>query len=428
MSGGARVVRPDRQQLRWDTVDLESQLPPDHRARLVWEFVSGFDLEKFYARIKARDDRAGRPASDPAVVLAVWLYATVEGVGSAREIDRLCRQHTAYRWLCGGVPVNHDILSTFRRESGAELDGLLTRSLTGLIAEGLVSLEEVAIDGTKVRARAGRGSMAGRERLAKLEAAVGERVARLKRELEEDSGAGARRQKERAARAAAERAERVKRAQQVMADREREKAQREKQHAGEAETKREPQVSVSDPQVRLMQFPDKAVRPGWNVQVATAKGFVVAIEPTDRRNDAGLACGLVAQVQRRCGGAPARLLADGNAMTQADIVKLAEQRICVFSPVPKEREQVTPSAVYNRRWRRRHEPQAVQDWRQRMASEFGKLVYRRRKLTEHPHAKMKNRGFGQMLVDGLAKVGSVCLIQALTHNLLRAHYLRCNMA
>jgi hypothetical protein len=84
MSQGARVLRPDRHQLRWDMVDLDSQLPPDHRARLVWSYISGLEPSAFYARIKARDDAAGRPASDPAVVLAVWLYETLEGIGAVR--------------------------------------------------------------------------------------------------------------------------------------------------------------------------------------------------------------------------------------------------------------------------------------------------------------------------------------------------------
>jgi transposase len=176
MSQGVRVIGPDRAQLRWEMVDLDSQLPDDHRARLVWAFVEGLDLREFYDRIKARDEVAGRPATDPQVVLAVWLYATLEGIGSARAIDRLCQQHAAYRWLCGGAPINHDLLATFRRENAALLDRLLTQSVTGLIAEKLVTLEEMAIDGTKARAWAGRGSMSKRKRLESIEQVVAERV------------------------------------------------------------------------------------------------------------------------------------------------------------------------------------------------------------------------------------------------------------
>ena len=228
MSQGPRVLRPERGQLRWEMVDLDSQLPPEHRARLVWSFVSGLDLADFYARIKARDDTAGRPASDPAVLLAVWLYATLEGIGAARAIERLCEHHAAYRWLCGGVPVNHDMLSAFRRDSGPELDRLLTQSLTGLIAEGLVTLEEVMIDGTKVQARAGRGSLSQAERLTRIETRVTEHVARLKRELEEDPAGPERRRQERALRAATEQEVRLRRARAKLVELEEEKRERAK--------------------------------------------------------------------------------------------------------------------------------------------------------------------------------------------------------
>src|SRR5260370_19601629 len=190
-------------------VDLDSQLPDDHRARLVWAFVEGLDLSEFYDRIKARDAVAGRPATDPQVVLAVWLYATLEGIGSARAIDRLCQQHAAYRWLCGGAPINHDLLAGFRRENAGLLDRLLTQSVTGLIAEKLITLEELAIDGTKVRARAGRGSMSKRKRLESIEKAVADRVAELKSELDKDPGEPERRRKRRALQAAGGRARRA---------------------------------------------------------------------------------------------------------------------------------------------------------------------------------------------------------------------------
>jgi transposase len=231
MSQGVRVIRPDRAQLRWDLVDLDSQLPDDHRARVVWAFVQGLDLGEFYDRIKARDAVAGRPASDPEVVLAVWLYATVEGIGAARAIDRLCQQHAAYRWLCGGVPINHDLLATFRRENAALLDRLLTQTITGLVAEKLVSLEELTIDGTKVRACAGRGSMSKRRRLEKIEKAVAERVTALKSELEQDPAEPERRRKQRALQAAEERARRVERAQRRLAELVEEQVERAKTHA-----------------------------------------------------------------------------------------------------------------------------------------------------------------------------------------------------
>jgi transposase len=138
--GEARVVGPDRRQLRWDMVDLEGLLPADHRARVVWSFVESLDLAELYERVRSRAGEAGRPAADPAVILALWLYATVEGVGSARQLERLAQSDAAYRWLAGGVPLNYHGLADFRVESVEILDRLLTQSVTALIAEGLISL------------------------------------------------------------------------------------------------------------------------------------------------------------------------------------------------------------------------------------------------------------------------------------------------
>jgi transposase len=427
MSQGVRLLQPDRTQLRWDMISLDSQLPPDHRARMVWAFVQTLGLSVFRDRIKARDDQPGRPATDPAVLLALWLHATLDGVGAARAIERLCQHHAAYRWLAGTVPVNHDMLSAFRRDSGDRLDKLLTGILTALIEEGLLSLEEMAIDGTKVRARAGHNSLAGRERLERIESAVAQRVASLKAELEQDAGAAEQKRKARALRAAADQARRIARAKQRLAEREQEKLERAKTHAKEEAKKSAPKVTLSDPEVRQMRMPDGARHPAWNVQVATAQGFVVGIEPTDRGNDTGLADDMVAQVEQRCGDVPKRLLADATAMTRDEIKGLAERHpdLQVYSPPAKEKAEVTAETERNRRTQRKHEAAPVKDWRARMESEAGKTVYRRRKLTEHAHAKMKNRGFGRMLVHGIAKVRSVCLLHAIALNLLHAQGLRC---
>jgi transposase len=411
-------LRPERNQLRWDLVDLDSQVPPDHRVRVVWWFVAGLELNGFYDRVKARDAVAGRPASDPAVLLAVWLYATIESEGSARKIARLCRDHAAYRWLCGGVPVNHDMLSAFRREYEAELDRLLTQSLRGLIREGLLRLDEVMIDGTKVAARASRRSLMKADRLGKLQARVAEHVARLKRELDADPSGTEKRQ--RALRAAEDQEARLRRARSVLAEREAEQAERAKSHAKAEAEKGSPSVSTSDPEVRSMKMADGVTRPAWNVQVATAEGFIVAIDPTDKRNDSGLAQETLAEVEERCEQVPARLLGDGTAVTQEDLVTLGEKRpaLTVYSPPAEERDDVKAETLRKRQWQRQREPEAVKAWRVRMESDEAAEVYRRRKLTEHAHARLKNRGFGRVLVDGLAKVRSVCLMHALAHNLM----------
>jgi hypothetical protein len=318
------------------------------------------------------------------------------------------------------------MLSAFRRENGARLDQLLSSSLAGLIAEGLIELDEVRIDGTKVAARAGWTAQAKRDRLTRLEQAAAAHVARLKQELEGDAAVPEQQRRQRALQAAQAREARLGRAREKLAELEREKTERAKDHPGEEKAKGAPSVSTADPEVRLMRMADGAVRPAWNVQVATANGFVLVATPTDRRNDSGMAAGLIEQVEQRCGRCPARLLADSKAVTQEEIVALAASRpqLEVYSPPPRERENITAGGLRNRRSRLRHEPTALQHWRARMASEAGKTIYRRRKLTEHAHAHMKNRGFGRMLVHGLRTVHAVCTLYALALNLMQAHRLR----
>ena len=181
-----RIRQAERSQAGFEVVDLESLVVDDHTVRAVWSFVEGLDLQWFYDRIKARGETPGRPATDPRILLALWLYATADGIGSARALARLCEHHTIYRWICGGVGVNHTMLSEFRVDSGEFLDGLLTRSLAALMEEGLITLDEVITDGTKVRAAASRSSMRRRQTLTELEEKACARVAELKQELEAD--------------------------------------------------------------------------------------------------------------------------------------------------------------------------------------------------------------------------------------------------
>ena len=429
MTGEARVVRADRLQSRWDMVDLEGLLASDHRARIVWSFVESLDLSAFYEAIKSREGEAGRPPPDPAVLMALWLYATVEGVGSARELDRLCGRDVAYRWLAGGVPLNHHGLSDFRVRHVEVLDRLLSESVTALICEGLVSLAEIAVDGTKVRASASKKSFKRAAKLQQVEAAVEQRIAALKAEIERDPEASSRRQqaaRERAAREVKERAAKARAAlDQVRAEREK----RQKTHAKDEAKKSEPRVSLTDPEARKMSFADGAVRPAYNAQIAAAprEGIIVSVEMTARRNDAGLAVPMVDDIVRRYGLVPERLLVDTNYATQEDIAALAEHaagQVTVFAPPPKERDGVKPSTLERRARERAREPASVKEWRSRMESDAGKETYGLRKLIERINADRKNHGFGFLYVRGLIKAKAVALWHALANNLMAAHRLR----
>lgn len=426
-----RIRQAERRQTGFELVDLESLVVDDHPVRAVWSFVEGLDLQVFYDRIKARGETPGRPASDPRILLALWLYATADGVGSARALARLCEHHTIYRWVCGGVGVNHTMLSEFRLDSGEFLDRLLTSSLAALMKEGLITLDEVITDGTKVRAAASRSSMRRKQTLSELEEKARTRVAELKQELEADSAAGERRLSKRRLSAAEDRARRVAAAlarHPVAAptDEPDQTKEGEPPSGGKggksSKNPKQERVSTTDPDAPLMKMADGAVRPAYNVQVASACGFVVAIEPVQRRNDRGLAPAMVAQVEQRCGKLPDQLLADTGAMTAADIVLIAQTHpsVQVFSPPPARKEASKPQSKARYERNRAAEPQCLKAWRARMDSEEGQAVYKRRSNTEHVHARLKNRGFGRMVLRGLAKVRIACLLHAVAHNMMWA--------
>ena len=192
-AGDPRVAKPDRQAMGWEMIDIDQLIAADHQVRLVAAFVATLELGVLYDAIRARGHGPGRDAIDPALLLSLWLYATIEGVGSAREVARLCLRDLPYRWLCGGVTVNHHALSDFRSQHEALLDQLLTDSVTALVADGLVQMERLAQDGVKVRASAGAASFRRRKTIARMREAVEERIVQLRRELDDAPGAAAER-------------------------------------------------------------------------------------------------------------------------------------------------------------------------------------------------------------------------------------------
>jgi transposase len=434
MASEARFLRADRFQTRWDFIDLEALLASDHRARVVWSFVESLELSALYDSIKSREGEPGRPPPDPAILLALWLYATIEGVGSARQLERLAERDLAYRWIAGGVPLNYHGLSDFRVAHVEVLDRLLTESVTALIAEGVVSLAEIAVDGTKVRADASRDSFKTGTKLARIGAAVEQRLAALKAEIASAPEASSRRKRaaqERAAREVKERAERAR----VALDRvQAEKAERAKTHPqDEAKKKSEPKVSLSDPDARIMRFPDGAVRAAYNAQIAVTpnEGIIVSVEMTDRRNDAGLAAPMVDDMVRRYGKAPEKLLVDTHYATSDDIAALADHAggsVKVFAPTPTERDDIKASSLASRKSKRAREPESVKEWRSRMGTQAGQDAYRPRKLIERINANLKNHGFGFIPVRGLIKAQAVALWHALANNLMAAHRLRSKAA
>jgi len=226
--GMPRLRVPERSQIGMQVAALDDLISEDHPVRSVWLFVDGLDLSALHDVIKAREGEPGHPPAAPELMLALWLWATVDGVGSARQLDRLCRDHLVYRWLCGGVSMNYHSLSNFRIAHMAVLERLLAQGVASMAAAGLVSLDTLAQDGLRVRAGAGAGSFRRRARLGELHAAAQARVERLRAEVETSPTAGDRVQRAAKERGARERAARIAAAQERMKELEAERERREK--------------------------------------------------------------------------------------------------------------------------------------------------------------------------------------------------------
>ena len=269
-AGRPRLVTADRSQIELRPVDLDGLIPLDHRARLIWQAVERLDLSAFYDWIKAREHQPGRPPTDPKVLVALWLYATADGVGAARELDRLCRENRAYEWLRGGVPINYHTLADFRTAHERALDDLFTQILAILMQAKLISLERVSQDGLRVRASAGAGSFRRRKKLKHYLKEARRQVEAVKKHAED--GELSARQKAARERAAHEREERMKRALEELSKLEKQRAAQ----TGGRKAKSDPRSSMTDPQARRMRMGDGGFRPAYNVQFATeTKGQVI---------------------------------------------------------------------------------------------------------------------------------------------------------
>ena len=413
---GLRLDMAERCQVEFRQGCLDDLLSLDHRARQVWDYVEGLDLSGLYARVQTTVSSSGRPAIDPAILVSLWLYATLEGVGSARLLDRLCQSDAAYRWLLGGVTVNDHTLSDFRTGAGAVLNGLLSSSVAGLITSGVVRVETLAVDGMKLQAAANRGTFRRSERLAMVERAAYDMLERMAVEVNEDPVAAKRRTLARRLAVAQDRVRRLEKAREAQAEIERQREeQRQKQRRKKkpGDPAREARASTVDPEARLMKMADGSVRPAYNVQFVTAVegAHIVGVSVTDRGSDYGLLEPALQEIQQRYEVEPTRLLADGGYTSKDDIEKVHALGVELFSPLPKSKGD--PAAP------KRGDEAGTIAWRQRMASDEAIAIYRKRFATERPHAHMRNHGLRQLLVRGKDKVKAVVLWHVHAFNFLQ---------
>lgn len=419
---GARVKRPERRQIQWRAASLDELIPGDHRVRVVWAYVEGLDLGPLYQKIRAVEGGVGRDAVDPKILMALWMFATIEGVSSARQLARLCERDLAYLWICGGVSVNYHLLSDFRTAHGEFLDQLLTDTVATLLHQGLVTLETVAQDGMKVRANAGSSSFHRRKSLEECHREARQQVQRLRQERENESDPDARNARRDAARerAACERQERVE---QALAELTELQEQKEKRRKGSGETAR---ASTTDPQARKMKMADGGYRPAYNVQFATDGGarVIVAVDVTNSGSDRGQMDAMQQNVQDRYGKAPDQYLVDCGFATKEDITAAEKRGSHVLAPLHSEEQMRARGADPHARQKGDTDEMAA--FRRRMADDQARALYKQRpSIAEFPNAECRNRGMHQFRVRGLEKVRTVSLWYAITFNFMRMLNLGC---
>ena len=414
-----RMNAANRSQVDPNPKMIDELIPPDHPARVVWELVQDLDMTPLYAQIKAVEGHPGRSPIDPRILTALWIYATHEGIASARELAERCYDCDPFKWLRGGVEVNYHTLSDFRTHHSEWLKEQVVRNVAAMRAEGLVGMEAVGQDGMRVRASAGSKSFKKKETLEQLLREAEEQWDRLQEESSRQSAAEAS-ARELAARqrAARERIERLKQAQKEL---QQVAEAREKRKKGDGATAR---VSTTDPIARRMKMGDGGTRPAYNVQFGTDLKSLVIVEPdvTNAGSDAGQMDPMIEQIEGDHGTLPGEHYTDGGFSTLDDIDKVARRGVTVFTPI-KEEEKKRKAGKDPYAPRKGDTPQ-VAEWRQRMGTEEAKQKYRQRSKCEWTNAMCRLRNLWQFTVRGLEKVKAVVLWYTLVHNLFRMVALR----
>jgi len=468
----------NRQQMSWRAVDVERLVDEGHPARAIWELVGRLDLSRFHDGIESNAEEGGRPAFDPHLLISLWVYAYSQGIGSAREVARRCEYDPAFQWLTGLEEVNYHTLADFRVEKQRELDELFTQVLAALSKEGLITLEQVMQDGTKIKALASTRSYQREPAIREHLERARQRVAAMGDPRNEETNPKTKQARVRARREQQERLESaLQELQKLQAGKSGEKA------------KSQARVSTTDPQARVMKQSDGGLGLSYNAQISTdaAHGLIVRVAVTQDANDTAQLLPAVDRVEERLQKKPRQMVADAGYTTRDNIEQMAKREVDFLGSMPWKNvpsgttmpNRLAPSAFvydpkqdcficpegkwlgyegrhtkkegltyyrYEAEWRdcqncarkaqccpenrkqgrsvvRGEESAAVLTFQQKMASEEAQVQYRRRRVVEFCHAWIKSKlGLRQFHVRGLAKVGIELLWACLTYNL--QHWIR----
>jgi transposase len=379
-------------------------------------------LSPLYQEIKAVEGHVGRDAVDPKILMALWLFATIEGIGSARQLARLCERDLSYLWICGGVGVNYHLLSDFRTGHGEFLDQLLTDTIATLLHREIVTLETVAQDGMRVRANAGTGSFRSKPTLEAFRQQAAEQVRKLREENDEEHppSSGSARQKAARERATRERLERVDQALKDLKELEQQKEARKKGTGHKA------RCSTTDPEARRMKMANGGFYPAYNIQFAAdAKSrMIVSVDVSNNGSDGAQMAPRHEDIKNRSGRYPDNYLVDGGFATKNDITVLDQRGTEVYAPILQD--EFMRARGNDPHARQPRDSDEMFAFRQRMATNEAKAIYKQRpSVAELPNADCRNRGLQQFRVRGLLKAKATALWHALTFNLMRMMTLEC---
>lgn len=406
---GAPRLRPiDRQ--TGLPLTLDAAIAPDDEVRVVEAFTRTLDCSTLAAAVRSRVGTPGAPAYDPRLLLTLCLYATLRGRFAFRGLSAACGRDLPFMWLCGGSAPSYHTLSTFYAEHGDFLEPLLVEMLAALREQGLVTYEEVTVDGRKVAANASKETLHRVTTLTEHRREAATRVARLR--AERDAKAASASQREAAQRRGAEdRLRRLDAALETLAVRTK---GREAGRGDPAETR----ASETDPDARKMKMPDGGFRPALNVQTVTetASGLIVAVAVVDQACDNGLLATAVGQAETATGVKVKRVLADAGYSSAADVGALEAAETAVYMPARNERKE--KAAGTDPYAPKRRDTKPVARWRARMGTAAARATYgKRAPVAEGSHARQSNRGFRRFRLRGLAKARTESLWHALAHNL-----------
>lgn len=404
----------ERQQITMEFSCLDELIDEDHRVRSIWKYVELANLEKALERVQTYQDASGRSAIDPKILLALWLYATIEGYGSAYNLEKLCQENIAYKWICGGVSIGRKTLSNFRIKSGDILESILINGVTALIKANVVDLEEISQDGLKVKACASEKSYRNKKSIAQVREIVQEHITRLKNELETNPSGAVEHRKKMKLRRLQEKQKRLEEAYKEVescAEKKDAAQKRDRKKKLTDHEKAKIKVSTTDPQARLMKMPQGGYKLAMNCEFAmdTKSGFIVGTRATNQENDSGQVGIMFDYLRNSYGITPKRYLADAGFRNNKDTQRLYENGCEVFMPIPIKEQKVTNK-----------NSEGVVKWKERMQTQSAKETYSRRASTiEWFNAGARQRGLQSFSVRGLEKGQVTCNLQALAHNIQR---------